>query len=395
MKVASVFLLCALATTRLYGGELQTSGFMEAEGRWFPKDAVQRVQQHHISASVVLQPEWRYRSEDQRNAYTFVPFFRWDGEDKERTHFDVREAHWLHIGDDWEILAGINKVFWGVTESRHLVDIVNQTDAVEDIDGEDKLGQLMLQVVAPRDWGTMSVFVMPGFRERSFAGPAGRLRTALPIDSNNPVYPGGADDQRVDLAIRYSHALDDWEIGLAWFHGNSREPSFRLNRTGTRLLPVYDLIHQVGADIQLTRDAWLWKFEGIVREGQGKTFWATTAGFEYTFYQVAHRATDIGLLTEYHYDGRDREAPATAFDNDLFVGSRIALNDTADSEILLGFVIDTDQKEWTFSLEAERRLTNHVKAEIRVRAFGNGEPTGLVGQLDRDDYVQVALRYFY
>ena len=395
MKAAGACLLGVLAISCVCAGELRTSGFFEFEGRWFPDDAMQSSQQHEFSGSVALQPEWRYRSADRRHAFTLIPFLRWDGEDDERTHADIREAHWLTIGDDWEILTGINKIFWGVTESRHLVDILNQTDGVEDVDGEDKLGQLMLQATALRDWGTLSVFVMPGFRERTFAGAEGRLRTALPVDTDHPQYPGGADEDRFDLALRYSHTLDDWDFGLAGFYGNSREPNFRLNNSGTRLLPVYELIHQLGADVQLTRDAWLWKFEGIVREGQGKTFWAATGGFEYTFYQVAQSATDIGVLLEYHYDGRDRNAPATLFDNDVFIGSRIAFNDTSDSEILIGVVMDTDNQEWTFSLEAERRLTNHIKAEVRARAFGNGEPNGLIDQLDRDDYVQVALRYYF
>ena len=44
------------------------------------------------------------------------------------------------------LLVGAAKVFWGTAESRHLVDIINQTDAVEDIDEEDKLGQPMVKV---------------------------------------------------------------------------------------------------------------------------------------------------------------------------------------------------------------------------------------------------------
>ena len=53
---------------------------------------------------------------------------------------------------------GIDKVFWGVIESRHLVDYINQTDGVEDVDGEDKLGQPMINLGLQRDWGDLIFF---------------------------------------------------------------------------------------------------------------------------------------------------------------------------------------------------------------------------------------------
>ncbi|MDD7885073.1 hypothetical protein [Flavivirga sp. 57AJ16] len=42
-----------------------------------------------------------------------------------------------------------------MTESNHLVDIINQTDAVETFDGEEKLGQPMVQL----SWGTDNIIL--------------------------------------------------------------------------------------------------------------------------------------------------------------------------------------------------------------------------------------------
>ena len=53
--------------------------------------------------------------------------------------------------------VGVGKVFWGVTESQHLVDIINQTDLVENIDTEDKLGQPMLETTWLQNWGATTV----------------------------------------------------------------------------------------------------------------------------------------------------------------------------------------------------------------------------------------------
>ena len=77
---------------------------------------------------------------------TFTPFFRLDSSDGERTHLDIRELLWQSYGDTWEVRAGLGKVFWGVTESQYLVDVINQTDLVESPDGEDRLRKLPRQV---------------------------------------------------------------------------------------------------------------------------------------------------------------------------------------------------------------------------------------------------------
>ena len=58
------------------------------------------------------------------------------------------------------------------------------------------------------------------------------------------------------------------------------------DRGFTRLIPTYDLINQVGVDIQYTHAAWLLKFEGLWRAQHGDHFYAMTTGFEYTLYQL-------------------------------------------------------------------------------------------------------------
>ena len=79
-------------------------------------------------------------------------------------------------------MVGINSVFWRVVESNHLVDILNQTDLIEDIDGEEKLGQPMISLSTQQDWGGLSLFVLPWFRERTFPSEEGRLRSQSGTD---------------------------------------------------------------------------------------------------------------------------------------------------------------------------------------------------------------------
>ena len=177
MILLSLF-AAGLIPTKSRGEMLRLSGYVAAEGRFFVEDAALEEQEDGPQPSLVIQPELSLKPEESLHQFKLMPFYRLDGMDDQRTHFDLREAYWRYNKGAWEILAGLNKVFWGVTESQHLVDIINQTDILEDIDLEDKLGQPMLMVGNQRHWGELQVYLMPYFRPREFPGKEGRLRDA-------------------------------------------------------------------------------------------------------------------------------------------------------------------------------------------------------------------------
>ena len=373
-----------------WAGESSVSGFIGAETRIFTQNPKHSGQKNNPELSAIFSPEFRYSSNNNR--FSLIPFYRRDSRDDARSHFDIREGYWMHTADDWQILTGINKVFWGVTESRHLVDIINQTDLIEDIDGEDKLGQPMISLTRYNNWGQLDFYVLPGFRERSFAGTSGRFRGPLVIDTDNAQYESSQDEKHIDFAARWSHYFGDWDVGLSHFYGTSREPRFITNTAQTKLLPVYDIINQTGVDVQYTNEAWLWKFEAIARQGQGDTFTAATGGFEHTFYQVSDSAADIGVLAEYHFDGRHHDAPAVPFDNDLFAGVRLSLNDIQDTDLLAGVSVDPSSSEISYSVEAERRIGDNYTIELRARFF-SGSDAGEDGfALEQDDYIQLQFK---
>ncbi|UCH74197.1 MAG: hypothetical protein JSU82_18140 [Rhodospirillales bacterium] len=379
-------------------GDIEMSGFVSPELLIF-QHAPAHPGQHEsrLAPSLAIQPEFRYElGPDDR--LTAIPFFRWDAWDSARTHADLREFNWAHLDDGWDLRVGVDRVFWGVTESRHLVDIINQTDLVEDLDGEDKLGQPMVNFGLQRDWGNLNLFAMPLFRERTFAGRDGRLRPPLYIDGDEAVYLGDASRRTLDLALRYSTVIGDWDIGLSQFHGVGREPSLipGTNASGEPvLIPVYEIIDQTGVDVQVTKGAWLWKLEAVARAGQGETFAAFVGGFEYTIYDFAQSGIDLGLLAEYQYDGRDPTAPPTIHDNDLFLGLRLGFNDTRDSALLAALLVDHKTGARYASLEAETRLSDFWSLDIEALATGNLPPTDPGYGLRRDNHLLIRLtRYF-
>ncbi len=400
--------LAALGTSVGTAQGQELTGEVSVEGRAFPQQAL-RDDLHGANVSVALEPEFYVEFDDGRQSLTAVPFFRWDQHDSERTHWDVREFTWEFFARDWELRAGVRKVFWGVTESNHLVDVINQTDLVEDLDGEAKLGQPMVNLSLVQPWGTLDLFALVGFRERRYFGAEGRPGIPFPLDTDGAIVDGGD----FGWAVRWAHAMGPIDIGVSHFHGTTRDPRFFVGGqpvllgdfaeapfpTGDvplpAIVPVYEEIDQAGVDVQLTTGGWLLKLEAISRWGQGPRFAAVTGGFEYTLGNLQASGLDLGLLAEYSYDERGIEA-LTPLEDDIFVGTRLAFNDVQSTEVLAGSAFDRTSGASFMLVEASRRFGERWTLDVRMRGFVGVPPDDLfLYGIRNDDYVQASWTLYF
>ncbi|WP_143870524.1 hypothetical protein [Catenovulum sediminis] len=387
--------------------EVDIRGYIGAEGRYFAEqssDPAQTESQFSINA----EPEFYWQWDRGDNALTFKPYLRIDSQDSERTHFDIRELSWLHVERDWELRLGISKVFWGVTETVHLVDIVNQTDSVESFDGEDKLGQPMVQLSLIQDWGVLDAFILPGFRERTFAGKEGRLRGPLVIDSENAQYESSDKSGHIDFAVNWRNTFDDLDLSLNAFHGTSREPMFVPQLTqvtqsdgsvawvADALTPYYPQITQLGAVAQYIYQDWLWKLEAINRFGrQIDNYNALVGGFEYTYVGVFGSFTDLGIVAEYAWDERG-ESGTTATQNDVSIAARIVMNDISSTEVLAGFSQDLDYSQSrSLFIEGSTRIGDSTKLTLDMWLFASEDMQDLAYSFRNEDFVQLSVEWYY
>lgn len=395
MKVVFPGLFCLLLFAPA-AGAVEVSGSAGAEVRFFPDEA-RFSGQRDGSISFVYEPELYHSWEDGYQLWVFSPFARIDSTDSRRTHFDIRELYWEKATYDWELKVGVAQVFWGVTESVHLVDIINQTDLIENPDGEDKLGQPMVNFSWIDDWGTLDLFLLPYHRKRTFPERTGRLRFGVLVDQDDPHYESAAEEWHTDWAARWSKVLGDFDLGVSYFSGTTREPRLRFgtDRLGSLVLqPVYEQIDQWGLDAQWTREGWLLKLEAITRDGQQGQFIAAAGGFEYTFVGAGDTNFDIGLLGEYLFDDRGHDGPSF-FANDFFVGTRLVFNDVQGTEVLAGSIVDLDTQAQFLSLEFSRRLGSHWKLELQARAFVGVPADDPLAAFRTDDYVSASLSWFF
>lgn len=344
-----------------------------------------------------------YDFSDGQDLIEFVARTRVDERDSKRTGSDIQDLAWTHLAGDWEWRTGIRKVFWGVTESHHLVDIINQTDLAEGVTGEEKLGQPMINASWLQDWGSIDFYLLPGFRERRFPGLEGRPGALVTLDERNAQY--ASSPQRTDGAVRAKISLNGWEMGLSHFSGLSREPEFLQTASENVFQPYYPVIDQTGLELQYNVNAWLFKLEAITRSGmQGGRYSASTNGFEYTQTGLFDSVADLGWVVEYNFDDRKANGPDPN-ERDWLLATRLSVNDAANTSLFTGISIDSVSYERLLTLEMRTRLKDDWGLSVDGVFFhGDDPPVGErweYGDEDKlwpfyhDDFIEVALvRYF-
>ena len=308
---------------------LEWSGRLGVAGRGFPAAAA-FSDQRSLASGFVAEPTLYIERVDS-GSFTLSSFFRYDHADSRRTHLDLREAYLLlfsNAGDrGWEARLGVGQIFWGVTESQRLVDIVNQVDIVEHPNGQSKLGQPMAHVTWFGGWGTLEVVGMSWHRARTFPGRMGRLRLAGVIDAEHVEYESRLGRWRPAVAYRYSRRLGAIELGVSAYDGTSREPFLEpvIGPHGEPgLVQHYAPIRQAGQDVQVTVGSWLLKAEAIQPAGPAISSDASRAT------PPSARRTRLGcgilrLVGEWSFGRGPTATPgrsANTLQNDILCGTR-------------------------------------------------------------------------
>lgn len=421
---------------------------VEFEGRWFYSETDSPVLG---SAAGTLE----LFHETGRGRIVGELFARYDEQDANRRHADVRELYYEALDRDFEFRLGARRVFWGVTESRHLVDVINQSDLVDDFDGETKLGQPMLNLALIRDTGTLDLYLMPYFRERTFPGDDGYPRLPLPVHEQEAMYQSSLGRGHLDYAFRYHDHQGSLDYAIAWFDGTARDPQLlpclKRGASGTYvqgspdgptcdifdgvvfpssptpaalipvlqqaglapsddevaaevsqevyenlvLVPLYDRLSQVSVEAQYVVGALAIKLEALRRVRAGEATLAAVSGFEYTWGDAWGTGYDLGVLSEYLFDQRD-DSLDSLFDDEIFVGGRAFLNDAANTQLLGGGIASRDTfRNCIYVVEFSRSLSERWRLAAEARVFSDIPRESPAQFLNNQDYLTVTLEHFF
>lgn len=425
---------------------LDFSGYVEGELRLYPANGLLQEQKEALG-SVAFEPEISWKSESEQHRIRFKTFGRYSDPDGHRDHVDIREFYYNYAGSGWQVEAGINKVYWGVVESLHLVDVINQTDVVESVNGEAKLGQPMISFGLEQEWGNVDLYVLPFFRERRYPDGPERFRLslngeAIKYDKNDPLFDSHEEDNHVDSAIRWANDFEALNVGISYFYGTNREPIPILADIVVidPLTPVismvmagyYEQMEQTGIELQYLYEAWAFKLEATSKNLDSGDYNSAVAGFEYTLNDLEPWGADLGLLVEYLWNDRrsvdifplSLEALAandlallgmltpaelaalrqsalipgdylSPFEDDIFIATRFALNDVGSTEFLAGVIVDIDDQTTSASFEGSTRIGDNVRISLNIYLFEHVDQQSAFHNLRKDDQIEARVAWYF
>jgi hypothetical protein len=404
-------LLGLLLLSSLLYGEFEYRGYVGADAQAYLSKPDGK---HPGNFTLQQQLELKYsvgNFEAAVNLYAQEDSYDLSDEKNERTFVRLDELYGKYYFENDMIFGGKNIRFWGALEVNNLVDTFNTKDFRTDGLDPQKQGTWNTSYTHYFDNSNLSLIVkfyeakqeMAAYPYVYYFFPeqipiAGVGVTDVSYDANRESkesvyrptlylsYSGSTEsDYPVDYAIILQHGYDSqrafaMEIDPFAKHTTFREELYLVNKVLTYNTMV------VGST--------LLKFEGLVTDviddnvtSVGKRvadYYQFGLGVEYTLSGFIAEA-DLGLLTEYYYyntfdhsaEIADDLALFQVFQNDLFVGFRYTFNDSADSSIIAGAIIDMEYQEQSYSFKYETRLFDvlSLKADYAYINPSKSEPT--------------------
>jgi len=377
-------------------GYSRFSGFAALDGYYYDQNDNQNSPPSWVP-QLSLQPEFYYETPDADWAFSFIPYGRLTRHDNNSSSLDLREGYLQYSAEQWSLKAGVDREFWGVTESFNLVDVINQIDLAGNLGGPQKLGQPMVKLTLDRDIGEFSAYLLPYFRTRTFPDPDSAFGAIPEVRENDETFESSKKQKHIDWALRWSHSIGDIDLALSYFDGTNRTPTMLVgvNQDGSLFqTPHYTLIKQVGLEFQYTRGSWLWKLEAVGAHDSNDNYAAGIGGLEYALPSLFDTRADLSLFAEYLWDSRGDDA-TTPFENDVMVSGRLNLNDTQSSEISAGVIKDVSTEGILYNLQASTRLGEKWRIGVQARVYDNIPEREQFFGINQINFVNLRLTRFF
>tara|TARA_B100001057_G_scaffold87435_1_gene83382 strand:- start:213 stop:1391 length:1179 start_codon:yes stop_codon:yes gene_type:complete len=284
-----------------------------------------------------------------------------------RDQINFNEAYVSGYRDNFDYLIGNNIIFWGKSEFFNPVDVINSQDFSKGLNKGEKIGQPMVNFKRYLDIGDLDLYLLYPTKN---IYPLEKIRSQITLNFDDySKYSNGASSTNPGIGIRLSGYRGDIDYGLSMYNGNTKDPGlFIING---KIVPNYSKISQIGFDFQLTRDSHLYKSEIIYRSDQFDSknilsnYYASNLGYEKTIFNFLERNWDLGLIAEHAYDSRGRTSH-TGFQNDLFLGTTLALNDIQDTQSRFIVINDLDRQTRSMTITYESRFFSLIRGGAEV-----------------------------
>ena len=361
----------------------ETSGSLEITGSYFPKALDESFDTNITAEAKVMGYE---ELSDFQLVYEFI--FRKSLNDSGMDIVEPRQFFLSKTFGEIDAYLGYRHTFWGVAESKNLVDLINQHDLAAGISPDNRLGAPSISFETYLGSGDFQYWYIPRFRERTFNEQNAHPGFGLPVLPAQ--FAHTKRSKAPDHAIRYGNSIGDFDYALSVFDGTAREPIIRVEEIGG-ILPYYERMRSIGLELQYTGDSILYKFEGLNGTQGEEGFSAAVMGTEKTVYSIFETQWDMGLIIEYQYDDRVQ----VLLDRTLVSGIRLTANDEFDTSLLVLYTVDHEFSQSLFGLEASRRLRNGMTVDLNYLLYKSDEQNLPFYSLIDDSELSLTLGYYF
>lgn len=282
-----------------------------------------------------------------------------------KNQFDFNEAYISGYRDNFDYLIGNNIIFWGKSEFFNPVDIINSYDFSRGLNKGEKIGQPMINIKRYLNIGDLDLYLLYPTKN---IYPSNEIRSQISFNFDNySKYSNGASNSNIGYGLRVSGYKGDVDYGFSLYKGNSKDPA--INIINSKAVPNYSEIGQLGIDLQITKDSHLYKGEFIYRSdqydvnGSLSNYFASNLGYEKTFFGIFQKNWDLSLLSEYTYDSRGRTSH-TGFQNDIFLGTSLSLNNIQDTQSRFIIINDLDRQTRSLNFSFESRFFSIIRGGL-------------------------------
>ena len=379
MKTLCLWLLLAIEVSA------EQSGSLEIKGSYFPKSLDESFDTNITAEAKVMGYE---DLSDFQLVYEFI--FRKSLNDSGMDVVEPRQFFLSKTFGEIDAYLGYRHTFWGVTESRNLVDLINQQDLAAGVSPDNRLGAPSISFETYLGSGDFQYWYIPRFRERTFNEKNAHPGFGLPVMPAQFAHIKGT--KAPDHALRYGNSIGDIDYALSVFDGTAREPVILVQEADPpKIVPYYERMRSVGLELQYTGDSILYKFEGLTGTQSENDFDAAVLGTEKTVYSIFETQWDMGLILEYQYDDRAQ----AQIDRTLVSGIRLTANDEFDTNLLFLYTVDDEFSQSLFGLEASRRLRNGMTLDLNYLLYQSDEQHLPLYSLIDDSELSLTLGYYF
>ncbi|WP_199610179.1 hypothetical protein [Flocculibacter collagenilyticus] len=337
-----------------------------------------------------IKAEAKFSHKFEHAKFNSQVFANWNDADEARRYIDIRKANLYFRKNDFTFGAGVDTFFWGVSESINVVNVMNQSDLMESLDGKVKLGQTFVSVSNRFSNGDISFYYLPEFRAITFPE---RPSYGLPIADHDQY-----EDDKKDggFAARGLFYYDQFEFAVSYFKGTRRSPILmRQSPSSPLLTPYYLQTENMMFDgVYLSEDFTL-KLEAKAGKELNNGFTTANLGIEYPSYLFADYIEEVTFIAEYVFDDRKLTAE-THGQNDLFIGAKFDFGDTNQGRVRFLYSYDFDYSGQYAELSYQYRLNDYVRVKAKVMKVLTAEPTDQrLYALTGEEFAKFSLHYAF